>query len=70
MLSQDEFWKMPMGKLEKEVARYSPGSAAWDNSWPILQIRTRRIETRRVLIYVSISTLIALIALIRTLISK
>jgi len=70
MLTQDNLWKMEMRKLEAEIARYSPGSAAWINAWPIYEMRRHRIEVARTLIYFAISTAIALFALIRTFISK
>lgn len=66
MHSKEQLWKMPMAELEKIAASGHPQSATWAESWPVYEIRRRRLDARRTWVCFSISTLIGLVALIRT----
>jgi hypothetical protein len=70
MHEKKELFDMPMAELEKIVTGCSPSSDVWNSSWPVYEVRRRRQDTARTWICFGVSTMIALVALVRTFLSN
>ena len=64
--TEEKLPRMPLSEIEHHLRGCSPGSDKWNIVWPIYQSKRRRAENKRTVVYFSISTTIALVALIRS----
>jgi hypothetical protein len=64
--TEERLLKMPLREIEHLLHGCSPGSDKWNVVWPVYESKRRRAENKRTVIYFSISTTIALVALIRS----
>jgi hypothetical protein len=68
-IKKEDLWTMPISELESIVTGCSPTSDDWNKAWPVYKVRRLREEARARWISFGVSTVIALVAFIRTFIS-
>jgi hypothetical protein len=63
---EEQLLRMSLKEIEHRLHGCSPNSDTWSIVWPVYETKRRRAETKRTIIYFSISTTIALVALVRS----
>ena len=64
--NEEQLLRMSLKEIEHRLHGCSPTSDTWSVVWPVYEAKRPRAETKLTVIYFSISTTIALVALIRS----
>jgi len=64
--TEEQLLKMSLAEIEHHLHGCSAGSDKWNIVWPVYDSKRRRAENKRTVVYFSVSTTIALVALIRS----
>ena len=62
--TKEELAKMPLRDIKTRLHGCFPGSDVWNVVWPVYEIRRRKADAMRTWICFAISTTIALVALV------